>query len=322
MASAGPPVGNGRPLLDTRVARIGFVRRLVLVVAGAAVVATVASSAQGAGEPPGRVGFVRGVSLPADVYVVGTNGGGLRRITYDRTSTDPAWTTDGRKLVYSSARGGDAELFAARGDGRNVRRLTSNRAEDVLPAWSPDGRRIAFASNRSGAFEIWTVQSDGTGARRVTRGARGDYGSFYPAWSPDGRWIAFASSFRTPENQEIYVVRPDGRQLRRLTRTAGDVDVLGDDAAPTWSPDGSRIVFASNRTGELEIWTMRADGSGQRRLTGIRGSDDSRPKISPDGRWIAFGSLDSRGRSSICLVRTSGKGLRRLVEGTAPAWLP
>ena len=219
-----------------------------------------------------------------------------------------------------SARDGDAELYVADADGGSPRRLTRNDAEDVLPAWSPDGRTLAFSSNRSGAFEIWVMNANGTGVRPVTRGARREDGSFYPAWSPDGERIAFASSFRTPENQEIYVVRRDGSTLRRLTRTAGDIGALGDDAAPAWSPDGKRIVFASNRTGELEIWTMRADGAAQRRLVGVRRSDDSRPKYSPDGAWIAFGSLDGRGRSSIYLARSDGSGLRRLVAGTSPAW--
>jgi len=77
----------------------------------------------------------------------------------------------------------------------------------------------------------------------ATAPTRGD--AFSPAWSPDGRLIAFSSSVWTPENPEIYVVRPDGTGRRRLTKTKGSVDVLGDDGWPSWAPGGKRIAFSA-----------------------------------------------------------------------------
>lgn len=118
-------------------------------------------------------------------------------------------------------------------------------------------------------------------------------------------------------------MRPDGSELRQLTHTKGDVDTLGDDSRPTWSPDGKRIVFSSNRTGDGELWIMNADGSGQKRLAGLPHRDDWAPAWSPDGARIAFHSLDPVGRVQLYTVRPSGGGLARLgISGQDASWLP
>jgi TolB protein len=205
-----------------------------------------------------------------------------------------------------------------RPDGSGVRRLTAHRGEDVSPAWAPDGRRIAFASNRSGEFEIHVMRADGTGVRRLTRLARRGYGSYSPAWSPDGRTIVFSSAGPTPENPELYSVRADGTGLKRLTRTKGDAETLGDDGMPAYSPDGRTIAFTSNRTGNGELWTMRPDGSGQRRLAGLRDRDDWAPRYSPDGKLIVYESL-REAASDVWVVGADGTGARLLLRNATGA---
>lgn len=296
--------------------------RTSLATLGAALVLVGAGAARPAEEPVGQLAYASGPAASSDVHLIAAGASGRRRLTRDGRSTDPAWSPDGRRLAYVSFAGGDGEILVSDARGRHVRRLTRNRVEDVLPSWSPDGRRIAFASDRSGAFEIYVLDVQGGEVDRVTRFASEQYGAFYPAWSPDGRWIAFASAARSPENQEIYVVRPDGTGLTRLTRTAGTSERLGDDSTPSWSPDGRSILFASHRSGNLDVWIMRADGRRQRRLTGLPRNADDRPRMSPDGRWVAFTSLDPRGRSAVHLARRDGSGIRRLVAGAAPSWRP
>ncbi len=133
----------------------------------------------------------------------------------------------------------------------------------------------------------------------------------------------FSSSAWTAENPEIYVVRPDGSGFRRLTRTAGNAEVLGDDSWPRWSPDGKRIVFSSNRTGNGEVWIMRADGKGQRRIAGLPRRDDWAPAFSPDGASIVFSSLTTGRDGDLYLVRPNGKSLRRLgLRGSDPVFRP
>jgi Tol biopolymer transport system component len=94
------------------------------------------------------------------------------------------------------------------------------------------------------------IRADGTGERLLLRDAAS------PAWSPDGSMVAFVSG--RSGDEELYVARADGSGVRRLTRAPGP------DLTPAWSPDGRRIAFSRN----AEIWTMRADGSRQRRLVG------------------------------------------------------
>ena len=100
----------------------------------------------------------------------------------------PAWSRDGRTIVFVSWRDGNGEVYAMDADGSGPRNLTQNPAKDVRPAWSPDGRRIAFVSRRDGNSEIYVMNADGSGKRNLTRDRASDD---YPTWSPDGRRIAF-----------------------------------------------------------------------------------------------------------------------------------
>ena len=226
----------------------------------------------------------------------------------------PAWSPDGARLAYVSYRDGNGELYVMTADGSGATRLTRHHGEDLSPAWSPDGARIVFSRDR----RIHVMNADGTRVRRLTGLAE----SHSPAWSPDGRTIVFSSAGRTPENPELYSIRPNGAGLKRLTHTKGDAHTLGDDGFPSWSPDGRTIVFTSNRTGEGELWTMRADGSGERRLFGLRRRDDWNPRYSPDGAWIAFESRPTTG-VDVYVVRADGTGASRLYRNaSAPAWRP
>jgi Tol biopolymer transport system component len=264
--------------------------------------------------PGGTLAFERNT----DIYAGGRN---LTR-TPNVKEYAPAWSPDGARIAYVSYRDGNGELYVMSADGTAARRVTRHRGEDLSPAWSPDGKRIAFASNRSGEYEVYVMKADGSGVRRLTRLARRGYGSHSPAWSPDGRVIVFSSAGRTPENPELYSIRADGGGLQRLTFTEGDSETLGDDGFPSWSPDGKTVVFTSNRTGEGELWTMRPDGSGQRRLAGLRGRDDWAPRYSSDGAWIVFESRPAQG-SDVYAVRADGTGVKRLLRNaSAPAWRP
>ena len=102
-----------------------------------------------------------------------------------------------------------AEIYTVGSDGRDLRRLTNNRAIDVSPSWSPDGSRIAFVSDRTGSPQIYVMNADGSDQRRLT--FQGSYNT-NPAWSPDGRWIAYET--RVEGQFDIWLIDPDGRRER------------------------------------------------------------------------------------------------------------
>ena len=146
--------------------------------------------------------------------------------------------------------------------------------------------KIALGSNREGEPGIYSMNADGTGVRRLTGNAR----DFPGSWSADGRKFVYGSSnLRLGDKGEIYVMNADGSGKRRLTRHEAF------DCCPVWSPDGTKILFTSDRDGNGEIYVMNADGSDQRAISPSPSTQEFGAAWSPDGRTIAFAS-DRAGR--------------------------
>lgn len=186
-----------------------------------------------------RIAFWLQWGRRSDVYVIGSDGAGLQRLTADGHSRAPAWSPDGQRIVFVRQVRRNNEIFAMNADGSNVDQLTSSPGFNLDPAWSPDGSMIAFVSDRRrGNPDIFTMRADGRDERRLTSERGFDGG---PAWGPAGQQIAFASE---RNGGGIYLMRADGSGLRRL--------VAGTSDGPRWSPDGRRIVF-ENQSGARGI---------------------------------------------------------------------
>jgi len=207
-----------------------------------------------------RIAFVK----RGDIYVMSVTGAGVRRLTFSALSTEgaPAWSPDSRWIAYSTYRAGRSSIWKMRADGGGKTLLAPGRTLDV-PSWSPDGMRIAYAGV---AGQIWVMNASGSGKHRLTMTASGKGVDWAPSWSPDGRRIAYQSDVGTGPRDlttEIWVIGADGSHPVRLTHNALN------DNRPVWSPDGSWILFSSQRPhpGLAHLWLMRPNGKALHRVT-------------------------------------------------------
>jgi len=150
------------------------------------------------------------------------------------------------------------------------------------PAISPDGSRLAFTSNRTGSYELWVAEADGSTPVRLT--SFGETFSSTPRWSPDGRQIVLTT--RLAGHADLYLIDSDGGDLTRLTHDAAD------DLGASWSTDGTRIFFTSNRSGAWEVWSILVTGKSP---TQISRSGGYGPQESPRGDGIYFAKVDRPG---------------------------
>ncbi len=191
----------------------------------------------------------------------------------------PAWSPDGRLLAFSSSRDGNAEIYTLRLADGTLTRLTHNDAIDTSPTWSPDGKRIAFTSDRTGAPQIYIMGANGdTNGDKPRRLAFEVSYCDAASWSPLGDKIVFTG--RVAGGFDLYVKEIPKDLTNDIT--GGPINRLTENSNinewPRWSPDGKHLVFASNRTGNFDVYTMDADGSNVRRLT--RGGNSSSPSWS------------------------------------------
>jgi Tol biopolymer transport system component len=228
-----------------------------------------ASTHLGSAECPPRPSFSRGYVWPIydtyDIFRASPDGSNARRLTttpgYDAEATIGP---DGR-IVFTSVRDGDMEIYSMNGDGADVRRLTNRPGPDGGPWFSPDGKHIVFRGRaisdakeladyqgllkeglwRPTTLEIFVMNRDGSNLRQVTKlgGA-----NFAPAWHPDGKRIIFASNVKDPKGRDfdIFMINLDGTGLEQITFNNTF------DGFPMFSPDGKRLVFGSNRNAKTE----------------------------------------------------------------------
>ena len=214
------------------------------------------------------------------------------------------------RIVFSSNRDGDWDIYSMDANGDNLVQLTDHPASDEYPACSPDGRRIAFISERDVTTDLYVMNSDGNNVIRLTSDNSHDSRG---SWSPDGMKIAFSSARWAVRNSEIYVMDADGENEINLTKHKMW------DVRPSWSPDGSKIAFVSYRDGGADtpkhIFVMNADGTGRRNLTEDTGLTNSfSPSWSPDGSKIAFSSRLHWMNGDIYVMTAEGKKLERLTN--------
>lgn len=204
---------------------------------------------------------------PYDLFTAGPDGAGLEKITDNpKYDAEPIVSPDGRQIVFGSQRDGDFDIYVMNADGSDVKRLTDRYGYDGGPWFSPDGKKIVWRTWHPDTedetrewkdcmdrdyikpfpLDLWVMDSDGANKKRILHNKATNWA---PSWHPDGRRIIFSSNMddwredikKFGHNFELYLINVDGTGLTRITRNT----VF--DSFPMFSPDGRKLVFASNR---------------------------------------------------------------------------
>jgi eukaryotic-like serine/threonine-protein kinase len=226
----------------------------------------------------------------------------------------PVWAPDGASLLFASDRGGSMNLWKVAVDETSgevlaaPQPITTPSEWSALPSLSRDGRLLLYATrdNRSFVEQVSFDPETGRATAAPIPAFQGARSIRSCDVSPDGTWLVLRSA--SPQ-EDLLLTRPDGGDQRQLT------DDLARDRAPRWSPDGSRILFSSNRSGKYEAWTLRPDGSGLTQVTNLPDQPVVNPFWSPDGTHIGF-TYGSRGTAVLDLASPrSGPRVLPPIEG-------
>jgi Tol biopolymer transport system component len=298
-------------------------RIAVALALSAALVMTVHVSAVQASFPGynGKIAFAGPVGADPnspDIWTVDPDGSDLINLTSNSPAGDygPSWSPDGTKIAYSSGYGYTSppanpgpspEIFVMGPDGSNRTQVTHKDEVTYFrnaPAWSPDGTRIAFYGSSPTGNNIYVMNADGTNQIQVTQFS-GSASPLPPVWSPDGSRLAFHKfddDQATPDTFEgdIYVVNVDGSSVTNLTP-----GTVAEDLSPSWSPDGTKLAFSSDRAADrsFDLYTMNADGT----EVSLVSKNGGYPEWSPDGSRIAFSC------GGVCLIDPDGTDRTKIV---------
>jgi TolB protein len=340
--------------------RIVAVIALTVVIAGAT--AAIAASAPA---PSGRIAFMRyrlqNDPLWSELFVANADGSHERKLTHAPNGFEDdhaSWSPNGSSIAFQrcpSTGDGSCAIFAVRPDGSHLRQLSRycrpggklpKCVDEHAPVYSPDGRRIAFVRFDGVPVApgiqdglIMVAGADLRHARVLVPYAtlRSDPDDL--TWSPDGKRLAFTVNnddgvAKPAGGRALFVVGADGRGLRRLTPWS-----LRAGGRPSWSPNGSTILFANQPLGSdsnpgygADLYTVRPNGTGLHKLTHNRGFVRILSgAYSRDGNWIEFPSTEgavgeSRGLPDLFVMRSDGSGILQVTRSVAwdssPAWSP
>jgi len=199
-----------------------------------------------------RIAFTSDVDGNYEIYTMAINGSEVRQLTFTEPPIQhvgPKYSPDGTQLLYASDQDekdprNEQDIWLMPSDGGAATRLTNTINDRESRGWSSDGTRIVTQTVKNGVGQLLVLNADGTGLKQITDfptntpifSPGGIFpamaGAVTPAWSPDGEWIAFASNHEG--NYDIYLIRPDGSELTRLTQSPEPELSVG------WGPLGSR----------------------------------------------------------------------------------
>jgi Tol biopolymer transport system component len=270
----------------------------------------------------GSIVFVR----DGHIWVVHTDGTQEKIARGD----EPTWSPDGTRIAYvrRSFVYNNDDVWMMLADGTDKVRVTRSAYSEVSPGWSPDGSRIVFSRLEvPGLYKLFTIPSTPPfgGGKRLGEIA----GTVQHArWSPDGTKIAFDVRPCLSCGYQIGVIGADGNGLEMLTPLTDATDI-----EPEWSPDGTTLLFQSNRDGDphyadYDVYSMSsAGGAVTRVLPVVQAEINLSPAWAPDGTRFVFTHHSGTGRVTVRTAAADGSDIQVICHGgnffyTMPEWQP
>ncbi|WP_445664886.1 DPP IV N-terminal domain-containing protein [Fodinibius sp. AD559] len=246
-----------------------------------------------------------GPDQDSDGYNLSTGGS-----SKDVAANDTLYLTDLEEDTYSVELSGMASNCDV--TGNNPRSISVSAGDTTATSFDVECKevlknQIVFISDRTGSRELYVMNDDGSSQERLTTGGGSKTA---PAISPDGTRIAYA------RGSHVYVINADGSDDKALS--TGTEGVSNGNTVPSWSPDGSKLAFLSDRDGNLEVYTMNADGTNQVNISRNDSIDYmSTFSWSPDGSKILFSSDRGSGNDfEVYIANTDGTGIIQLTDNT------
>ena len=232
-----------------------------------------------------KVVFISAYEGREYVYIMDRDGSNLKRLTGPRGAKydgPAAWSPDASRLIYTREYSISNDIYVMDSNGNNEvnitervtpRRTSAHRLSEF--PWSPDGQYIVFSSNRDGPFNIYVMDINGGNLRQITESQDFNFHSYAATWAPNRNMIAYVATGENHGQTDIFTVDLDvpGVEPRNITNNPHH------NSNPVWSPEGTRILFVSDRDGNHELYTMNIDGSDVRRIT-----QSAEPKENPS--WL------------------------------------
>jgi eukaryotic-like serine/threonine-protein kinase len=225
-----------------------------------------------------------------------------------------AYSPDSKYIAFVQGAGFLAqELFALRTDTKETTQLTSDKALLDGFTWTPDSKFILFSSTRSGMAGLWRISAAGGAATPLLGGIENPLSPTVPL---EGGLLAFISEHLNTNGWRVPgpTAKSPGPATKLIASSRSQHEF-------SYSPDGTKIAFGSDRSGPNEIWVCNSDGSNPVQLTSLANFATGTPRWSPDGKQIAF---DTRfeGHSDIFVIPEEGGKPRRLTEGPSESGIP